>query len=156
VPGAVVFSPGDYRRGCVVAIPVKTRAGIVSHKGILGDVRGADGFPTVIHNAKAFGSKVVETTMTDFASHGLGPITCEGFPGEGKLSPDEVLARARAMIGAPWRFRHNCEHFVGAVHGDEDPASPQFQAKMKNAAGTVVLGGAVAAVTYLGFRRARE
>lgn len=153
VEGSIVFLPGNYRRGCVIEIPVHTRAGTVSHKGILGDVRGPDGFPSVIHNAKVFGNQVVETSMTSFALHGLGPISCEGYPG--KLSPDEVLARARTMIGAPWKFRHNCEHFVGAVHGEE-PTSPQLQTKVKNAAGAAVLGGSIIAVTLLGIRRARQ
>jgi hypothetical protein len=148
----IIFEPGEYRRGVIVAIPVRTSIGIVLHKGILGDLLGEDRFPSVIHSAKVYGNRVVETTMTDFARYGLGTITSEGYPGS--LTPDEVLRRARSKMNVPWRVMQNCEHFVGWAH-DVPAGSPQLRATVTKA---VVIGAAgaglfTAAVIALGKRR---
>lgn len=147
-----LFLPGDYRRGVVIAVPVRTSVGVVSHKGILADLLGDDHLPSVIHSAKAYGEQVIETSMTAYADGALGPITCEGYPGA--LPPELVLARARARIGQPWRLRENCEHFVGWAH-DVEPASPQLRSGLLKAGvvGAASAGLFAAAVIVLGKRR---
>lgn len=131
--------PGNYRVGCVLAVPVKTEVGVVSHKGIMTERQGSDGLPTVVHNAKLFG-KIVENSMTDFALLSIGPIACEGYPG--LFSPEEVLLRARSQIEKPWRPWNNCEHFAAWAHGL--PAkSPQIRSGLKKAAAGAGLGAAL-------------
>jgi len=119
------YVPGDYRAGCVVAVPVETSVGVVSHKGILSDRVGEDGLPMVLHAAKFFGA-IVESSMTEFMIMARGPLMSEGYPGQ--LPPVLVLARARSMIGKPWKWRpwDNCEHFAHQAHG-LPPTSPQVR-----------------------------
>lgn len=132
------YFPGDYRPGCVVAAPVTTSVGVVSHKGILSDVRDQDGLPKVIHAAKLFGA-IVESSMRDFMLQAVGPLQSEGYPGT--LPPPIVLARARALLGKPWRPWANCEHFAYFSHG-LDRKSPQMRAAGKKALGAVSIAGA--------------
>lgn len=105
----------------------------------MSDRMGPDGYPTVVHAAKIFGKRVVETTMEDFALMRVGPIDTEGYPG--LLSPQEVVTRARSQIETPWRLWKNCEHFVAWCHGLPE-TSPQLRTKLKRAAGTtgVIIG----------------
>ena len=135
------YIPGDYKPGYVVAVPVETSVGIVVHKGILSDRIGPDGLPYVIHAAKFFGA-IVEGPMQDFMTMARGPLTSEGFPG--KLPPVLVIARARALIGKPWKWRpwDNCEHFVHEAHG-LPPKSPQVRRAGKSALGAAGVGAFV-------------
>jgi hypothetical protein len=140
-----IFLPGDYRPGCIVSVPTMTDAGVVQHKGILGDRTGSDGLPTVIHASKFFERRVVETSMRLYLWKSVGPVSSDGYPGV--FPPDRVLARARAEIGKPWRLVvSNCEHFVHHAHG-LSPASPQLREAVHNTAKTVgVMGALVGAV----------
>ena len=149
-PGSVIFLPGDYRRGVIVSIPVTTRVGVVAHKGILADCLGPDKFPTVIHNAKAYGDQVVETTMTDYCRFGLGPVRSEGYPGQ--LPPEAVLERARSALARPWKLTHNCEHFVGWAH-DVPATSPQLRQRLTKAALASAAGAGLFAAGVVVFRR---
>jgi hypothetical protein len=52
-------------------------------------------------------------------------VRIHGYPGE--LPPEEVMARARSLIGMQYDAGNaNCEHFVRWCHGLE-PESPQLQ-----------------------------
>jgi len=134
------YVPGDYRPGMIVSVPVTTSVGTIAHKGIVSDRAGPDNCPMVIHSAKLFGRRVVETTMTDFAVKHVGPVSSEGFPGT--LPPHIVVARAREQIGKPWYPWDNCEHFSSWAHGVQEK-SPQLRRGVKRAAAT---GGALAAL----------
>jgi len=138
-----LFAPGEYRQGCILAVLVNTPAGIVSHKGIMGDRLGPDGFPTVIHSSKQF-KRVVEEAMIDFARKGLSLVCSDGFPG--RLPPELVLERARSQIGVPWRVKYNCEHFSRWAHG-LPVQSPQLQSRVTKA---TVGAGLVAAAFAVG------
>lgn len=131
------FIPGDYRPGCVVAVPVTTSVGVVSHKGILSDQRDQDRLPMVIHAAKLFGA-IIESPMREFMLMAVGHLESEGYPG--KLAPELVLARARALLGQPWRPWANCEHFAYYAHGLERK-SPQMRAAGKKALGVAGAAG---------------
>lgn len=136
----VLGYPGDYRIGCILAVPVQTNVGVVSHKGLMGDHLGDDELPTVVHNAKLFG-QIVETSMSDYLLMAVGPISSEGYPG--LLPSAEVLTRARSQIEKPWRLWHNCEHFVAWSHG-LPVRSPQLRSAAKSAAkATGVIAGLV-------------
>ncbi|HXX66054.1 MAG TPA: hypothetical protein VEK07_02675 [Polyangiaceae bacterium] len=124
------FLPGNYGPGVVVAVPMMTQAGIVLHKGILADGTGWDGYPTVVHNSKLYGT-ALETTMTEYARGARGPVRSEGYPG--RLPRWRVLQNARSMLGLPWRLEQNCEHFVSLAHGLV-PNSPQLKAGAGKAA----------------------
>ena len=132
---------GYYMAGCVLAVPVKTEVGVVSHKGIMGDRVGKDGLPTVLHNAKFFGC-IVETSMSVYALQSMGAISSDGFPG--RLSPAAVLERARSQIEQPWRPWFNCEHFTAWAH-DVAVKSPQLRQAAKKGAGAV--GAAIGMLT---------
>jgi hypothetical protein len=134
--GRAVLVPGYFIAGCVLSVPVRTKVGIIDHKGLLGDRRGPDGLPTVIHSAKFFDERVVETSMNDYALMSVGPISSEGFPGG--LAPGEVLSRARSQIEKPWRLWDNCEHFIAWAHGVPEK-SPQLRAAVKKTAKTTGL-----------------
>jgi hypothetical protein len=123
--------PGIYGPGFVLAVPVKTNVGIVSHKGIMTDRDGADGCPTVVHASKIF-EYVIESTMSDFVLTSVGPVASEGFPGA--LPPLEVVSRARALLGRTWQPWQNCEHLVHWAHG-LPRRSPQIRQAGKKAAG---------------------
>lgn len=133
------YVPGDYRVGCVVAVPVMTSMGIVSHKGILSDQKDAEGLPKVIHAAKFFGA-VIEGSMRDFLLQAMGPMQSEGYPSQ--IPPKLVLARARAMLGQPWRPWANCEHFAHYAHGLAKK-SPQMRSAGKKALGAAGIGAFV-------------
>jgi len=135
------YIPGDYRPGCIVNVPVKTSVGVVGHKGVLSDRVGPDGLPMVIHAAKLFDA-IVESTMQDFMLMAKGPLTSEGFPST--LPPVLVVARARALIGKPWKWMpwDNCEHFVHEAHG-LPPKSPQVRRAGKSALGAAGVGAFV-------------
>jgi hypothetical protein len=130
---ALVVLPGDYRPGAIVSADVPSGVGQLAHKGVVTECIGPDGYPTVIHASHHFG-RVVETTMSVFAKRAVGPVRAEGYPGP--LYASEVLARARARIGQPWKARQNCEHFVTGVHGLL-PFSPQLHRKVLEAGFTV-------------------
>jgi hypothetical protein len=123
--------PGPYGPGFVLAVPVRTNVGIVSHKGIMSEREGRDGCPMVIHASKIF-ERVVESTMSDFVLTAVGPVCSEGFPG--RLSPMEVVERARALLGRSWQPWQNCEHLVHWAHG-MPKRSPQIRKAGKAAAG---------------------
>lgn len=143
--GLLQYVPGHYAPGCVIAVPVTTSVGIVSHKGILSDrVGGEHGLPMVIHNTKLLGT-VVESTMEDYVLTGVGPVISEGYPG--KLPPALVIARARALIGHPWRPWDNCEHFAHYAHG-LPKKSPQMRAAAKKTVGAA----GVAAFCWFAFK----
>jgi len=142
----VLGYPGDYRIGCILAVPVQTNVGVVSHKGILGDQLGPDDLPTVIHNVKLFG-QIIETSMSDYLLMAVGPISSEGYPG--MLPPEKVLERARSQIEKPWRPWSNCEHFVSWSH-DIPVSSPQLRSAAKSAAkATGIIAGIVAVGRFL-------
>jgi hypothetical protein len=145
-----LFLPGDYRRAVVIAVPVRTRVGVVSHKGILGDLLGPDRLPTVIHSSKTAGDRVVETSMTEYATGGLAPVTYDGYPG--LLPPDEVLARARSALGQAWKLTRNCEHFVGWAH-DVPVKSPQLRTGLLKAGVVGAAGAGLFAAAVVAFRR---
>jgi hypothetical protein len=66
---------------------------------------------------------VVEETMDEFG--GGRPVTFRGYPS--RLSRQEVVARARSMLGERWDlFVNNCEHVASRAHGIE-PRSPQLR-----------------------------
>jgi hypothetical protein len=110
--------------GGVVGVPIVTRIGRVDHKGVVTDRYGSDGEPTILHASDRYG-RVVETEASDFAARAVGPVRFVGYLGN--LSPDEVLRRARAKIGARYRpLAANCEHFATGVHG-LPPESPQLR-----------------------------
>jgi hypothetical protein len=123
--------PGLYGPGFVLAVPVMTNVGVVSHKGIMSDLEGPDGCPMAIHASKLYGY-VVESTMTEFVRTAVGPITSEGYPGT--LAPLEVIGRARALMGRSWQPWQNCEHLVHWAHG-LPKRSPQMRTAGKRAAG---------------------
>lgn len=134
----LVYIPGDYRPGSILAVDVKVDGfGVVTHVGIQGDGVGDDGLPTVIHASKLFG-QIFETTMTNFASRAVGPIRCHGYPSN--LAPPQILARARSRIGERWSLSQNCEHFTSSCHGFE-PNSPQLQAGVVKTA--LAVGGVI-------------
>lgn len=102
--------------GTVLAVAV----GPIEHVGIVTD-QTRDGFPTVISNSHRAG-RVVEEPLPTFVSGGEPRIV--GYLG--KLSPVEVLRRARSLIGTKWKLLSwNCEHFVRWAHGLK-PTSPQL------------------------------
>ena len=102
--------------GTVLAVAV----GPVEHVGIVTDQTQA-GFPTVISNSHRAGG-VAEEPLPTFTSG--GELRIVGYLG--KLSPAEVLRRARSAIGTKWKlFNWNCEHFVRWAHGLK-PSSPQL------------------------------
>jgi hypothetical protein len=140
----IPYIPGNYAVGGVIAVPVMTEVGVISHKGILSDRIGDDGLPMVIHNAKLFDA-VIEASMTVFCLKAVGPVSSEGYPGE--LPPLMVLARARSQIESPWRLWNNCEHFVHWAHGQKKK-SPQLRKK----AGKVAMWTGVAAACFFVFK----
>ena len=72
---------------------------------------------------------VVEEPMNEFA--GGSPVVFRGYIGG--LSRQEVVARARGMLGERWDLlANNCEHIASRAHGLQ-PQSPQLR-------GAVVLG----------------
>jgi len=77
------------------------------HKGILlPDSR-------VLHASKRAGRVVIDT-WAEFT--GGRKVYIDGYPG--KLTPEEVIARARRFVGQPYRlFGDNCEHLVTQAHG---------------------------------------
>lgn len=132
----------------VVAVPVMTEAGVISHKGLVSDKMGFDGYREIIHNAKLHG-QVVEDSLTGFCVKAVGPVELVGYLG--KLPPDEVLRRARSQLGTPWQFFYNCEHFVCWCHGVE-PKSPEFRRKTKQ--GVIAIAGSAVLATALFLRGA--
>jgi len=132
--------PGFYAPGHVVAVPVMTRVGAVSHKGILSDRAGYDGWPMVIHNSKLY-ERVMEAPMGNFFFRAAGPMHSEGYLGS--LPVEEVLERARKEIGQPWRLWSNCEHFVHHAHG-LSRKSPQIRESAKK-------GSALAGLAAFGY-----
>lgn len=135
------YIPGDFRPGCVVAVNVTTSVGVVSHKGILSDQRDEDGLPKVIHAAKFYGA-IVESSMRDYMLKSVGPLVSEGYPSA--MPPGLVIARARALLGQPWRPWANCEHFAYYAHGLA-AKSPQMRAAGKKA---LAMGGIGAFVWF--------
>lgn len=130
--------PGPYRVGCILSVPVKTSIGTVAHKGILGDKLGPDDLPTVVHNSHLQG-KVIESTMSEYVSMAVGPLSCEGYPSA--MKPHEVLERARSQLDKPWRVLSNCEHFVTWCHG-MPVHSPQLRTATKRVgAATALVAG---------------
>lgn len=72
---------------------------------------------------------VVEEPMDEFADGSL--VVFQGYISS--LSRQEVVARARSMLGERWDvLANNCEHVVSRAHGLQ-PQSPQLR-------GAVVLG----------------
>ena len=79
---------------------------------------------------------VAEESVSEFAN--AAAVTAIGYPG--KLSPFEVVWRAKSMLGMRWHlFKFNCEHFVNRAHGLESE-SPQLQAAVALSALIVVVG----------------
>jgi Lecithin retinol acyltransferase len=96
--------------------------GIFCHRGIVSD-RRQNGVPMVIANARDT-QGVAEVPLEKFTTG--PPCFVEGYPSE--LPPEEVLYRARCMLGKPYDLlRFNCEHFVSVCHGKR-PSSPQVGA----------------------------
>lgn len=92
--------------GSVLSVPCP--GNICRHFGIVSDRPGY-----VIHNSRKVG-RVIEEPIPDFADGKR--VRWIGYPG--RLTPDQVLARARARMGRPWHLSaHNCEHFIGHSHG---------------------------------------
>lgn len=114
---------------------VYVRCGLYDHVGIVTDRRGEapPHAPFVISNSKRQGC-VREEPWADFA--GDDSVVQETYPGT--LPPDEVVRRARALVGRRYELlRFNCEHFVCEAHGV--PAhSPQLAAALAAAAGLAV------------------
>ena len=104
--------------GTVVGRP---KGRLIIHVGVATD-RAVDGWQTVVaacgrHRA------VVEQALPAFASG--HPVRDRGYPGT--LPPDEVVWRARRLIGEPYRlFGRNCEHVAALAHG-LTPRSPQLR-----------------------------
>ncbi len=122
--------------GGVVGVEVSSRLGRIDHRGIVSDAYGPDGQPTIVHASNLLG-KIVEESATDFMRKAVGPIRSLGFWGE--LPPGEVLRRARAQLGQPYRLlRRNCEHLVAQVHGLA-PISPQLRSAVGGAALTATM-----------------
>lgn len=135
--------------GGEIGVVVATRLGRVDHKGIVSDRYGDDGEPMVLH-ASNFLGQTVETTATEFVKRAVGPIRFLGYPSY--LPPEEVLRRARAKLGEPYKMLSaNCEHFTTGVHG-LDPVSPQLQGAMTLGAVTAAVVGAVVLVTVVASR----
>lgn len=131
--------------GGAVSVMVTTRIGRLDHLGIVSDRYGADGQPMVLHASHLLG-RVVEAPASDFVQMAVGPVRFVGYWGD--LPPEEVLRRARAQIGKPYKLLSaNCEHFATGVHGLE-PTSPQLR---NAAAGTVVLATAVGVLGVIAF-----
>jgi hypothetical protein len=112
------FNPGP---GYIVSVPVHTSVGVIEHKAI------ATGEGTFLHCAKLFNS-VIESPYSEYVLTAVGEPWVEGYPG--KLSPAEVIKRARSRMGEPWQVTSNCEHFVYWSH-DVDVQSPQVQDKAR-------------------------
>lgn len=101
--------------GTVVAVNV----GPITHVGVVTD-KIVDGLPTVISNSMRAGG-VAEEPLGLFANG--GQVWLLGYIG--RLSPHEVIERARSQIGKQWNLFWNCEHLVRWVHGLK-PESPQL------------------------------
>ncbi len=99
------------------------RFGPVTHVGLASD-RLHNWEPTVISSSFKRGC-VIEEPLSAFAEG--KKVELVGYPG--CLHPHEVLRRARAELGRPWRLFDNCEHFVHRAHGLE-PRSPQLATAM--------------------------
>lgn len=96
--------------------------GFFRHKGVVSD-RFRYGKPMVIASSQA-SNGVVENGWDEFADG--KQVFTEGYPS--RLSPQEVLWRARSMIGERYSvLTSNCEHFVRRCHG-LTPESPQAAA----------------------------
>jgi hypothetical protein len=130
--------PGDYRVGCILSVPVKTRVGTVHHKGLFADRLGPDDLPTVLHNSHLVG-KVIESTMSDYVALAVGPLSSDGFPSQ--LAPHAVLERARSQLDQPWRLLNNCEHFVMWCH-DMPVCSPQLRTATRRVGTAAAVAGA--------------
>ena len=99
--------------GTIVAVSV----GPTTHMGIATE-RG-----TFIANSKKWGC-VREQGQEEFS--GGQPVRSVGY--WGKLTPADVLDRARSLVGKRYDVvDFNCEHFVRLVHG-LPLASPQIRA----------------------------
>lgn len=116
--------------GTVVAIDV----GLIEHVGIVTNHIVA-GQPTVISNSFKTGG-VAEEPLQSFANgHQVRVI---GYLG--KLSPSEVVQRARSQIGKAWDlFQWNCEHFVHWAHG----LKPKSQQLIKWGVVCVLVGSVI-------------
>ncbi|MCB2102027.1 MAG: hypothetical protein KDE22_14215 [Rhodobacterales bacterium] len=126
----------EHRPGTVVA----ARFGFYKHVGIVSDRWDRDG-PMVISNSKRSGHGA-EEGMRLFAAG--TPVRIVGFPGT--LPPDEVLARARAVMTRPYDLlTWNCEHFIRHAHG-----LPRYSPQMRAAMG---IGLAVAGTLMVVGRR---
>lgn len=131
--------------GTVIGVPAVWNGVWVEHVGILTDhFIGRE--RTVISNSKRRG-QAVEEVLDEFLDGRNGRVV--GFIGP--LSPEGVVARARADLGRAWTVTDNCEHFVRRAHGLA-PASPQLRTMLERLG--LVLGGA-AGVSLL-IRAARQ
>jgi Lecithin retinol acyltransferase len=103
--------------GSVVSTPIVLG---FRHRGIVSD-RWFCGKPMVISGSARAGA-VCEESWDQFADG--GGVCTDGYPST--LRPDDVVSRARALIGSPYRLLDfNCEHVVAAAHG-QTPKSPQL------------------------------
>ena len=126
----------EHRPGTVVA----ARFGLYKHLGLVSDRWAGDG-PMVISNSKR-SRHGAEETMAVFSAG--TPVRIVGYPGD--LAPDEVLARARAVMTRPYDLLvWNCEHFIRHAHG-LPRRSPQVQT-------AAALGLAVAGTLMVAGRR---
>jgi lecithin:retinol acyltransferase len=120
-----MIKPGD-----VVGVAVDVAGvGVVTHKGLVSDRRGEDGYPRVLHASKFVG-RVDESTMTTFVHRAVegARLRALGYPG--RLPRRLVLARARSRIGERYDLvLANCEHYVAWCHGLA-PESPQLRAAL--------------------------
>lgn len=89
---------------------VRVRIQGVWHEGLITGAPGAA--RTVVHKSKRVG-RVTEEPIEDFAAGGV--VRVLGFPG--RLPGEQVIARARARIGEPWTWVHNCQRFTRGAHG---------------------------------------
>lgn len=107
---------------------VAVRIAGVWHEGIADHDRDEHGRPWVWNKSKRTG-RVEREAWDDFAGndiHGRRLATIRvGYLG--KLSPDEVIGRARARLGEEWTPIANCQRFTRACHG-VPATSPEIDA----------------------------
>lgn len=101
---------------------ISAARGPIHHYGVVSDRFGPDGRIMAISGSKVKGI-VVEEPIDEFA--GGSPVVFRGYIGG--LSRQEVVARARSMIGERWDvLANNCEHVASRAHGLQ-PQSPQLR-----------------------------
>lgn len=103
--------------GTIISIDM----GLYNHIALVTDTIVA-GLPTVISLSEEHKTVVEEPWL-----RAVGQRRVRLYSEQGRLSPHEVVRKARSFIGRiKWSWLFNCEHFARAIHG-LDVKSPELR-----------------------------